>query len=343
MTDTPGRPTSDGKLRLLAVVYCLTFVSIHGASAQQQPITLGWPVACKIGETCFVQNFVDRDSSDAVRDFRCGSRTYNGHDGTDIRLIDMQDEQAGVAVLAAADGRVVRSRDGVSDISVRVTGVAAVAGKECGNGLVIEHERGWSTQYCHLKMGSVVVKAGQMVKAGTPLGQVGLSGETEFPHLHFTVRHNGTTVDPFAYDEPAGACAGGQSLWAAKLSEALAYKDREILNFGFSEITPTMDNIENGLVHLRTPGPRSDELVAYVRAIGLRKGDEQVISVTYPDGALLAEYRVPALETDKAQFFAIAGQRRKDKDWPAGAYQTVFRVTNNGQQMLSKTFSLNLP
>jgi Peptidase family M23 len=343
MTDADGLFERDRKLWPWPMaIGLLAFVSVPDVSAQDS-ITLAWPVACRIGETCFVQNFVDHDTSDAAQDYTCGSRTYNGHDGTDIRLLDMQAEQAGVAVLAAADGKVARARDGVSDISVRVTGVAAVAGKECGNGLVIEHQGGWSTQYCHLKMGSVAVAPGQMVKAGTPLGQVGLSGETEFPHLHFTVRHNGTTVDPFAYDQPAEACSGGRSLWAAKLSKALAYKDREILNFGFSEITPTMDNIENGLVHLRTPGPRSDELVAYVRAIGLRKGDEQVISVTYPDGSQLAEYKAPPLESDKAQFFAIAGQRRKDKDWPPGIYATTFRVSNNGSQVLMKTFSLSVP
>jgi hypothetical protein len=192
-------------------------------------------------------------------------------------------------------------------------------------------------------MGSIVVVPGQLVKAGTPLGEVGLSGETEFPHLHITVRHNGATVDPFAYDEPPNACSGGRSLWDTKLSEALAYNDREILNFGFSEITPTMETIESGMVHQQTPGSRSNELVAYVRAIGLRKGDQQVLSVTYPDGGLLAEYKLPALESDKAQFFAIAGQRRKDKNWPAGTYASTFRVTNNGKQVLLKTFGLTVP
>jgi hypothetical protein len=344
MIEVPAGPKRDSKLfrRPAMIGLCLNFVSIAVVSAQTT-ITLGWPVSCNIGETCYVQNFVDHDAGEAAKDYRCGSRTYNGHDGTDIRLLDMQAEQDGVAVLAAADGRVARTRDGVSDISVRVTGVATVAGKECGNGLVIEHDGGWSTQYCHLKLGSVVVAPGQMVKAGTKLGQVGLSGETEFPHLHFTVRHDGTTVDPFAYDAPPNACAGGRSLWDAKLSEALSYKDREILNFGFSEITPTMATIESGIVRLRPPRPQSDELVTYVRAIGLRKGDEQVITVTYPDGGVLAEYRVPALATDKAQFFAIAGQRRKDKDWPAGTYATRFQVTNSGKPVLSKTFSLNLP
>jgi hypothetical protein len=341
MTDAPGRHSKLSRWPI-AIGLCLNFVSIAHAS-DQPPITLAWPVACNIGESCFVQNFVDHDASGAARDYRCGSRTYKGHDGTDIRLTDLQAEQAGVAVLAAADGRVARTRDGVHDISVRVTGVAAVAGKECGNGLVIEHDGGWSTQYCHLRMGSVVVAPGQMVKAGTRLGQIGLSGETEFPHLHFTVRHNATTIDPFAYEAPPDACGGGHPLWDARLMEALSYRDREILNVGFSEITPTMETIESGAVHLRTPRLQSDELVAYVRAIGLRKGDEQIITLAYPDGAVLAEYKVPALASDKAQFFAVAGQRRKDRDWPAGTYAATFRVTNSGRQVLAKTFSLNLP
>src|ERR1700742_1625290 len=167
MTDADGLFERDRKLWPWPMaIGLLVLVSVPAVSAQDS-ITLAWPVACRIGETCFGQNFVDHDSSDAAKDYNCGSRTYNGHDGTDIRLVDMQAEQTGVAVLAAADGKVARVRYGVSDISVRVTGVAAVAGKECGNGLVIEHQGGWSTQYCHLKMGSVVVAPGQTVKAGT--------------------------------------------------------------------------------------------------------------------------------------------------------------------------------
>jgi hypothetical protein len=325
----------------VAVIF-LIFIGTPRTFAQQ-PIVLIWPVACKLGETCFVQNFVDHDPGDAVKDYRCGSRTYNGHEGTDIRLTDMQAEQAGVGVLASADGRVVGTRDGVDDISVRVTGLAAVAGKECGNGVLIDHGQGWSTQYCHLKNGSIIVTPGQTVTAGTQLGQVGLSGETEFPHLHMTVRHNGTIIDPFAFDEPADACSGGSSLWATQISEKAAYQEREILNFGFSSITPTMENIESGTVRQHPPDTKSDALVAYVRSIGLRKGDEQIISVKFPDGRPFAEYRVPPLETNKAQFFALAGQRRKNHDWPAGTYETTFRVISSGKEVLLKTFSLALP
>ena len=201
---------------------------------------------CQLGVTCFVQNYVDHDATSDVRDFMCSGRTYDGHDGTDIRLPDLQIQQGDVDVLAAAPGRVVATRDGVEDISIRVTGKAAVAGKECGNGVVIEHEGDWRSQYCHLARGSIRVKVGDRVATGHSIGLVGLSGATEFPHLHFTLRHQGKTVDPFAHGAPAGACGGGQSLWTDAIREQTRYRAREILNFGFSSVAPTMDLVESG-------------------------------------------------------------------------------------------------
>jgi len=80
-----------------------------------------------------------------ARDYACGGRTYDGHDGTDIRIPNLEIQKKGVEVVAAASGRVARVRDGVDDISVRTIGKAAIIGKECGNGAVIEHENGWQT------------------------------------------------------------------------------------------------------------------------------------------------------------------------------------------------------
>jgi murein DD-endopeptidase MepM/ murein hydrolase activator NlpD len=122
-------------------------------------------------------------------------------------------QREGVEVQASAPGRVIGVRDGVDDISVRTIGKAAVVGQECGNGAVIEHGNGWSTQYCHMAKGSLRIKQGDLVDLGQPLGLVGLSGDTEFPHLHFTVRHQGRIVDPFAHAAPPNSCGGGRSRW----------------------------------------------------------------------------------------------------------------------------------
>src|ERR1700712_3418613 len=95
------------------------------------------PLACKIGQSCMIQQYVDDDPSPGAQDFHCGGRTYDKHDGIDFRLHSLAQQRAGVKVFASADGTVLNTRDGMVDISVAVTGAASVAGRECGNGVVI--------------------------------------------------------------------------------------------------------------------------------------------------------------------------------------------------------------
>ena len=117
---------------------CLTLISLCLAAAidakAEEAISLALPIKCQPGLTCFFQNYVDHDASDKVRDYRCGGRSYDGHDGTDIRIRNLEMQRQGVEVLAAAPGRVVGARNDMEDISVKTAGKAAIAGKECGNG-----------------------------------------------------------------------------------------------------------------------------------------------------------------------------------------------------------------
>ena len=114
-----------GALALLA--------SLGVARAAPSPPALAFPLACQIGRSCEVQHYVDRDAGPGVRDYKCSARTYDKHNGIDIRLLDMTAQRAGVDVLAAAPGRVARLRDGVADVSIRAPGAPSVAGQECGN------------------------------------------------------------------------------------------------------------------------------------------------------------------------------------------------------------------
>jgi hypothetical protein len=216
-THSPHRRTRRFKY-LVLVSLCLA--GAIGAEAEEA-ISLALPIRCQPGVTCFFQNYVDHDASDKARDYRCGGRSYDGHDGTDIRIRNLEIQRQGVEVLAAAPGRVVGGRNDMEDVSIRTAGKAAIAGKECGNGVLIEHEGGWSTQYCHMAKGSVRVKIGDQMTTGQPIGLVGLSGDTEFFHLHFTVRYRGKAVDPFAYGAPENSCGGGRSIWAASLAEQM--------------------------------------------------------------------------------------------------------------------------
>ena len=228
----------------------------------------------------------------------------------------------------------------MEDVSIRTAGKAAIAGKECGNGVLIEHAGGWNTQYCHMAKGSVRVKPGDQLTTGQPIGLVGLSGDTEFFHLHFTVRHRGKTVDPFAYGAPENSCGGGRSLWAASLGEQIQYRPREILDFGFAGIAPTMELIESGEIEKHPVATTSDALVAYVRAIGLQAGDQQTLSVQGPGGTALPTNTLPALDRDKAQFLVLAGKKRAEAAWPAGRYVATYTVTRDGAEVLRKSFEI---
>ena len=66
-----------------------------------------------------------------------------------------------------------------------------------GNLTVIDHGGGLSTAYGH--QSSIGVSVGQQVAQGQIIGNVGSTGHSTGPHLHFEVRVNGQAVDPLGY------------------------------------------------------------------------------------------------------------------------------------------------
>lgn len=302
------------------------------------------PIACKIGSDCAIQNYVDVEPGAGVKDYRCGGRTYADHGGIDFRLTGMAAQRRGVAVLAAADGTILRLRDNVPDISVREAGRgAAVEDIMCGNGVVIGHSGGFETQYCHMAQGSIPVKRGDTVKAGAPIGRVGLSGNTEYPHLHFTVHKYGATVEPFAYGARPGQCGGGRSLWAASAGLDAAYRAGEILNAGFAAGPVTLAAVlADGAAPLPRPTRGGPALVAFVQAIGLQGGDIQRLTLAAPDGSVLADNRAAPLDRDKAQWVIFTGKKRPAAGWPAGRYSAHYVVMRAGRPVIDRSFAMRL-
>ena len=322
------------------VIAGATFGFVSNAIAQN--IQLGMPIACELGRTCYIQNYVDIDPSPSAKDYNCGTLTYDSHNGTDFRVPSLEAQKAGVEVLASAIGRVLRTRDGTLDGIFRKSAREAVRDVECGNGVVIEHAEHWETQYCHLASGSLQVKPGDPVKRGQPLGRVGLSGLTEYPHLHFTVRHRSKTADPFAYGAAPGSCGGGEFLWDPSLQAQLAYRERAILNAGFTSGPVTMDLIENGKADRELPSADAPTIVAFVRTIGLKAGDVQWFALRDPAGHVIAENRAAPLENDNAQVLLFAGRRRPASGWDQGTYKATYVVERDGQVVLKRDLELTL-
>jgi murein DD-endopeptidase MepM/ murein hydrolase activator NlpD len=119
---------------------------------------LTWPIAVAPPKTGVSQGF------------------FPGHTGIDIFA------PQGTAIGAAAPGTVKMAEKDPSGF----TGYGWI--------VIVDHGDGISTWYAHLSGFSV--KAGDVVKTGDKIGEVGMTGRTTGPHLHFELRVNTTPIDP---------------------------------------------------------------------------------------------------------------------------------------------------
>jgi hypothetical protein len=327
------------KLKSLTPHYfALLIACISVNHSYSKDILLHLPLDCELGTSCFIQNYVDHDSSKNYRDFMCGSRTYDGHDGTDFRAISTTQMQEGIAILATADGVVLRIRDGIDDTSLPLD-KNTVAGKECGNGVLISHVGGWQSQYCHLRKNSIRVKVGETVRARQQFALMGMSGLTEFPHLHLTLRHNGRVVDPF---NPDNACKSSRSLWDNSISHPNDYQERIFLGFQISDHALSMQDIEKGIQSEFIFDERKEALVVHVRMIGLLKGDQPELILLDPKGSVIAQHRQQKLVNSQAQTLIYSGVKRPKGGWMNGLYTIKFLIKNNDELAVEKMKNIQL-
>jgi len=314
-------------------------------SSPAYALELEIPVACTIGTDCFVQNYVDHDPGPGRHDFTCGQLTYDGEKGTDFRTPSYVSMRRGVRVLAAAPGVVRAVRDGMPDTNVNIAGRGNLQGKDAGNGVLIDHGDGWETQYSHLQRNSVSVRPGQRVEAGQALGLIGLSGNTEFPHLDFSVRHNGSVVDPYVGLVPSFACNGARKpLWSAAALPQLAYRASGALSAGFAAERPVAERARDGAYDNQALPNDAGAIVFWVDTFGVRAGDRQSIRITDGSGRLVHE-ATTTLPTDYVVWFAFAGTRRPANGWQSGTYKGVYSLSRGGTPVIeiSRTISLAPP
>lgn len=323
-------------LRLSLLIMLVLTVSLASATdlahnpPALDPLELGLPLECRLGETCWVANYVDVDPATTARDFRCHARTYDGHDGTDFAIRDLAAMAAGVPVLASAPGVVRSTRDGMADVALTdAPSRERIAGRECGNGVVLDHEQGWQTQYCHLRRGTVRVKNGERVTRGQELGLVGLSGQTEFPHVHVTVRHQGQAIDPFTGQSNKSGCGGtGPAMWHR--DQPVAYEPFALYHAGVAGSPPQLDAIRAGKTEDLPPSATSAALVLWVDIFGVAAGDRVRFRLTGPDGMVVLDHETAITKT-QARHFAFAGARRKADSWLPGTYRGEITLVRESQ------------
>lgn len=100
----------------------------------------------------------------------------------------------GQPVQATGDGVVRETHDGMADN--RKGGPPPFTEAEImknlklflGNYVLLDHGNGEFSVFAHLRQGSVAVKPGQAVKAGAPIGAMGMSGDAFLVHLHYQLQ-----------------------------------------------------------------------------------------------------------------------------------------------------------
>lgn len=84
-----------------------------------------------------------------------------------------------------------------TQVRASAAGTVASAGWDAGgfgNKVDIDHGNGYHTWYCHLS--HIDVRAGAHVTKGEPIAEVGSTGESTGPHLHYQVMKDGQPIDP---------------------------------------------------------------------------------------------------------------------------------------------------
>jgi murein DD-endopeptidase MepM/ murein hydrolase activator NlpD len=86
-----------------------------------------------------------------------------------------------------------------SEILAMADGLVIFSGRKSGYGNIVEikHANGLETRYAHNQRN--LVKEGDLVRKGQVIAQLGSTGRSTGPHVHFEVRRNGEAVNPMQY------------------------------------------------------------------------------------------------------------------------------------------------
>lgn len=314
---------------------CAENIRLFGIAEEGQKnamlTALNWPLKAANGfsDCSFytIAAYVDQNTSAGmITDFNCGTRTYDGHKGTDIAITPfgfykMDNNQ--VEVVAAAAGIILDKGDGNFDRNCAANNIPA-------NYVIIQHPDGSRALYWHMKKNAVTTKAvGQPVAAGEYLGVVGSSGSSSGPHLHFEVWSGSTVatrVDPWS-----GSCnlLNAGSWWASQkpYSEPAVIKasvhTTDIVLPGCPD-TETPNESSSFQLPFQGPGLPPGAAKFYIFMRNETAGMTANVSILNPDGSVFNSW------THNSTGYYNSSWRSWTKNLPATAGTYTLRATYNG-------------
>jgi hypothetical protein len=277
-------------------------------------IEFSFPVVCQIMGNCWITNHVDLDDRvGRVSDYMCGVKATDNNQSTHISLASRAAVAQDIPVVAAADGQVRE---------------AGMIGGFCGTRVLITHDDGWETSYCHLNPSTFQVRVGQTVQRGQILGTIGMSGQTPWPRLSFATIRNGMIFDPFSGRTAIEGCsATTQSLWQGGLNPP--YEPAAVTSAGFTVGYVSNDDILNGTAKIAS-AIRADtiQLSLWSLMMNLRKNDQISMVIEHENGNILKEFE-QIVEKDSIYYPLNLSVIRQNILWDAGHYTGTIKITRN--------------
>lgn len=219
------------------------------------------PIYGTYGKDFILVNYVDWIKQGKQDPF-CGSKTYDGHEGTDYVISGFEQMADGVDVVSVDSGIVTSIVDGLFDMET-----IADTSKHLGNYVCVRHNGNYYSYYGHLKKNSIVVRVGDKIKQGQVIGKVGCSGNCTDPHLHFEFWYDSIQlIDPFK-----APCGNYSSFWNKQFMYDTSFQIWK------SGLKPSLTNLDSLRFHQYSRlqfHPDSNYYISYWNLeYGIRKGD----------------------------------------------------------------------
>ncbi len=248
------------------------------ASCRSNDLKLQIPLMGEAEKDWVIANYVDLDPVvGKIRDYTgavdARAVSYDGHTGIDFEVASFREVDRGTVVVASGDGVVEETYDQSFDRN-------RTCSMDRWNYVKLRHGNGFATYYGHMKKSSVMVHLGDRVSAGAPLGLVGSSGCSSYPHVHLEVLDClGQVVEPLQaglFQDPPRYSRDADS----KVMEVIVFQ-------------PVIESYTS----LQDPGPEDVAVISRGAAMSvgatishLRAGDLIRIELITPDNSAFAAH-----------------------------------------------------
>ena len=168
------------------------------------------------------------------------------------------------------------------------------------------------------------------------MGKIGLSGRTQFPHVHVSMRHNGIRIDLFAPSGRLTCHSSVDTLW----DTAIEYDAGGLLSLRFFDHSPKIETLRFG----RENAPlkhQSPAIVIDAFGIGVQKGDIVTLRIDGPRSTS-SEHSV-TMDRNQAHFMRLGGKKLSRRVWRSGEYHATATMTRDSQIISELKSAITVP